>query len=368
MNEEIFYLLGLYHTEGIGPLLGRKLLTHFGAAKALFQASAKELKMVEVIDLSRFAFIKKGFDTKVVEKTLQLIEKHKIKVHSLLSDTYPYRLKEISDAPCVLFSKGNADLNRARPVAIIGSRHNTAQGRQFTEELVQTLKAHHVFIISGLAYGIDIIAHRAAIAAGIPTLAVLAHGLDTIYPAAHLKTVDQMLQQDGGIISEYPPGTVLKKQNFPARNRIVAGMTDATIVIETDIKGGAMITAKLALNYNREVFALPGRYNDPRSGGCNYLIKTNIAQLITQGADIISFMNWEEDLKQKTTSLQTKLFDTISTAEQSLLGLISDKENIHIDELQIKSGLSNSGLANLLLQLEFMNLIISLPGKRYKLA
>jgi DNA protecting protein DprA len=366
MEEEIFYLLGLSQVDGIGDILARKLLQHFGSAKALFAATAKELKYIEGIDHSRISGIRKGFDAKTIEKEMHFIASNAIEVHSILSASYPERLKQINDAPCILFSKGNIDLNQERPVAIVGSRHNTLQGKQFTEELIQTLKDYGVFVISGLAYGIDIIAHKAALSAGLPTLAVLAHGLDQVYPAAHRHTVDKMLQ-NGGIISEYPSGSELKKQNFPARNRIVAGMAEATIVIETDIKGGAMITAKLALNYNRDVFALPGRYNDPRSDGCNYLIKTNIAQLITEGEDIALFMDWQEKDKKALPGIQPKLFATFSGAEQALLQLIQQKESIHVDELQIKSGQNSSNLARLLLQLEFMNAIISLPGKRYKL-
>ncbi len=367
MEEEIYYLLGLSQVEGIGDILARKLLLHFGSAKALFQATARDLKFVEGIDQSRINGIRKGFNTRTIEKEMRFMEHKGIAVHSILAASYPERLKQIHDAPYILFSKGNLDLNRERPVAVVGSRRNTSQGKQFTEELIEALKNYGVFVISGLAYGIDIIAHKAALSAGLPTLAVLAHGLDQVYPAPHSQTVDRMIQ-NGGILSEYPFGTEPKKQNFPARNRIVAGMAEATIVIETDIKGGAMITAKLALNYNREVFALPGRYNDPRSAGCNYLIKTNIAQLITEGDDIASFLNWTEQKKKQIPGIQSRLFETFSEEEQALLQLIEQKETVHIDELQIKSGMNSSGLASLLLQLEFMNAIISLPGKRYKLA
>lgn len=366
MEEEIFYLLGLHQVEGIGDILARKLLQHFGSAKALFSATAKDLKFIEGIDHSRINAIRKGFDTQIIEKEMRFMKRNGITGHSILSDSYPERLKQINDAPCILFSKGDIDLNRERPVAIVGSRHNTPQGKQFTEELIEVLKDYGVFVISGLAYGIDIIAHKAALACGLPTLAVLAHGLDQVYPATHAHIVDKMLQ-NGGILSEYPYGTEPKKQNFPARNRIVAGMAEATIVIETALKGGAMITAKLALCYNREVFALPGRYNDPRSTGCNYLIKTNIAQLMSEGKDIALFMNWLEKGQKVPAGIQPKLFDTFSGEEQALLQLIQQKNEIHVDELQIKSGLGSSDLARLLLQLEFMNAIISLPGKRYKL-
>ncbi len=366
MDEELFNLLGLHQIEGIGDVLARKLLQHFGNAKALFEASAKALKSIEGIDQHRISSIQKGFDAKLVEKELKFIEQNKIQVHSILDESYSKSLKEIPDAPFILFSKGNVTLNHPRPIAIVGSRHHTPQGKQFTEELVQELTAFNPCIISGLAYGIDIIAHKAALEAGLSTIAVLAHGLDRIYPQVHQSTAKQMLDS-GGLLTEYLSGTNPDKQNFPMRNRIVAGMSNATIVIETADKGGAMITAKLALSYNRDVFALPGRYNDLRSAGCNYLIKTNIAQLITNAKDVAGFLNWIDDVQQNKNSIQQKLFDAYSEDEQLLLDLIQNKEGIHIDELQIKSGFGSSNLATLLLQLEFGGTIATMPGKRYKI-
>lgn len=366
MPTEQEYLLGLMQIKGIGNIWARKLLQHFGSATALFQASVHQLKAIAGIDLYRSHGFSKELDLKLIAKELAFATQNEIQIISIFDKKYPKRLHEIQDAPFLLFSKGNVDLNHPKPIAIVGSRHNTAQGKQFTEELVQALQAFAPCIVSGLAYGIDIIAHKAAIASGLSTIGVLAHGLDRVYPQVHDATAKQMLAH-GGILSEYPSGTNPDKQNFPMRNRIVAGMCDATIVIETAIKGGAMITAKLALSYNREVFALPGRYNDLRSAGCNYLIKTNIAQLVTSADDVANFMNWIDDVQQNKNGIQQKLFEAYNEEEQVLLDLIQNKEGIHIDELQIKTGFGSSNLATLLLQLEFAGIISTLPGKRYKI-
>lgn len=366
MKDELYYLLGLHQIEGIGDLLARKLLSHFGSARSVFEASAKDLRAIDGFDQYRINSVRKGFEPKLVEKELKFMEQNDLQAHGIMHASYPQVLKEAADAPFLLFSKGQLDLNHERPIAIVGSRHNTPQGKQFTEELVQQLAPFDPCIISGLAYGIDIIAHRTAIEAGLSTIAVLAHGLDRIYPEEHRPVVRQMLN-NGGILTEYLSGKKPDKQNFPMRNRIVAGMSEATVVIETAEKGGAMITAKLALNYDRAVFALPGRYNDPRSAGCNYLIKTNIAQLVTSAEDIACFMNWLDEVHQNKNGIQQKLFEAYSEKERTLLDLVQDKEGIHIDELQIRSGFSNSDLATLLLQLEFGGIIVPMPGKRYKI-
>lgn len=365
MKDELYYLLGLHQIGGIGDVLARKLLSHFGSARSVLEASAKDLKAIGGFDQYRINIIKKGFDPGPVEKEMKFIEQNDIRAYSIMSPGYPKMLKHIADAPFLLFSKGDLDLDHQRPIAIVGSRHNTPQGKQFTEELVQQLAPFDPCIISGLAYGIDIIAHKAAIEAGLSTIGVLAHGLDRIYPEAHRPVVKQMLN-DGGILTEYRSGTNPDKQHFPMRNRIVAGMSEATIVIETAEKGGAMITAKLALSYDRSVFALPGRYNDPRSAGCNYLIKTNIAQLITSAEDIACFMNWLNEAQQNRNGIQQKIFEDFSEKERTLLDLVQEKEGIHIDELQIRSGFGNSDLATLLLQLEFGGAIATMPGKRYR--
>lgn len=365
MNEERLYLLALAQMKGVGDVLARRLLEHFGSAQAIFEAPKAALKKLEGME-RKYKIFQEPWERSKVVKELHFMERNEIAMHSIISNSYPHSLKEISDAPYLLFSQGNCSLNANRKIAIVGSRHNTPIGKQFTEELIAALKPYQPCIVSGLAYGIDIIAHKAAVENGLQTIGVLAHGLDRIYPAAHYHIAQEM-KQNGALLTEYPSNTRPDKQNFPSRNRIVAGMTDATIVIETAEKGGAMITAKLALSYDRAVFALPGRYNDQRSIGCNYLIKTNIAQLISHVEDVVNYLNWSDDANSKTKSIQQRLFQTFNVEEQQLIDLISQKSEIHIDELQIKTGFDNSQLAALLLQLEFANAIHSLPGKRYAL-
>jgi DNA processing protein len=365
MNEEKLYLLALSQIKGIGDVLARRLLQHFGSAQAIFEAPRTEWKHIEGLE-KKYTTFPESWDRSKAAAELQFIEQNQIAMHSFVDDSYPQSLKEIPDAPYLLFSQGACSLNIPRKIAIVGSRHNTAQGKQFTEELVAALKPYNPCIVSGLAYGIDIIAHKAALENGLQTIGVLAHGLDRIYPELHYNTAQEM-KKNGALLTEYPSATIPDKQNFPSRNRIVSGMTDATIVIETAEKGGAMITAKLALSYNRFVFAVPGRYNDPRSIGCNYLIKTNIAQLITDAGDVVSYLNWDEDAQTKTRSIQQRLFATLNAEEQKIIDLIAQKTEMHIDELQIKTGFDNSRLAAILLQLEFANAIQSLPGKRYTL-
>jgi DNA processing protein len=264
----------------------------------------------------------------------------------------------------MLYTKGSVGLNPKKSVAIIGTRKNTDYGRQVTEDLVEGLKDLDITIISGLAHGIDAIAHRKALECGLPTFAVLAHGLDRIYPVAHKGLAKEIIGQ-GALITEHISGTNPDKQNFPMRNRIVAAMSDITIVVETDIKGGAMITAKLAASYNRDVAAFPGRATDSRSRGCNYLVKTNIAQLITGVEDLLEMMNWQRDIEKK--AVQAKLFDNLSGEELQLVKTLQGRDAVHIDELMLKAGLNSSVLASLLLSLEFQNVIRSMPGKRYAL-
>lgn len=367
MNTELYHLLALQHIKGIGDVLSRKLLEHFGSASAIFKASAKKLREVDNIDQQRLSLILKELNHKEIEREIKFMQEHEVTLHSIIDESYPSLLKQIPDAPYLLFSKGKAQLNPARPLAIVGTRNNTPQGKLFTEELIKELKKYQPTIVSGLAYGIDIIAHKAALENNLPTIGVLAHGLDRIYPPEHKNTASKMLEE-GGLLTEFPSNTQPEKGNFPARNRIVAGMSLATLVIETNVKGGAMITAKLALSYNRDVFALPGRYNDPRSAGCHYLIQTNIAQLFTAASDIANFLNWDAKETKKQKAMQAKLFETFSANEQTLLNLLAQKEQVHVDELQIKTGFTSSALATLLLQLEFQNTITSLPGKRYALA
>jgi len=363
-DHELFYRIALSRVEQIGPVSAQKLLQHFGSPEAVFKASAKALLQVEGLGSTRIKSIRKPIDEQAVLKEIDFIKKHKITPCFWSEDTYPKRLKNCPDAPLMLFSKGSTSIPAGKNIAIVGTRKNTDYGSRMTEELIEGLKDTDVNIISGLAYGIDAVAHKRALQCGLPTFAVLAHGLDRIYPSLH-KSLAKDIVSNGALITEYPSGTNPDRQNFPLRNRIVAGISDVTVVVETGLKGGAIITAKLATSYNREVAAFPGRVIDAGSAGCNYLIRTHIAQLITCADDLMEMMNWQQDTHKK--SVQAKLFDCLSSKEIAIVNLLKDQEAMHIDELMIRSGKSNSDLAALLLSLEFQNVVKSLPGKRYRL-
>ena len=265
----------------------------------------------------------------------------------------------------MLFYKGTADLNASKIIAIVGTRTNTDYGKQFTEKLVKDLSEQNITIISGLAYGIDAMAHKAALKNNLPTIGVVGHGLDKIYPSDHAGLAKEMIKNGGGILSEFFSGTKPDKHNFPLRNRIVAGISDATVLVETNIKGGSMITGNLANAYNRDVFAVPGRTTDTKSSGCNHLIKYNKAILLTDAEEILEVMGWKE--RKTKTKKQKELFIELSQEEKQVVQLLQEKETVSIDEINLSSGLSSSTIAAAILNLELQNVVASLPGKMYKL-
>jgi DNA processing protein len=309
-------------------------------------------------------------DFSTAEEEIKFIEKYKIKTLFLTDKDYPQRLLNCYDSPTLLYYKGEADLNASKIVAVIGTRSHTDYAKQVTEKLVKELTAQHVTVVSGLAFGVDAIAHKAAIKNNLPTVAVLAHGLDQVYPAEHAGLAKDILKQAGGLLTEFRSKIKPDKHNFPTRNRIVAGMSDATIVIETGIKGGSMITAELANSYNKDVFAFPGKVTDTKSIGCNHLIKNNKAMLITDAEELVQVMNWEEKVRSRELGVrsQKQLFIELSKEEKIIVDLLNEKETAHIDEINIKSGLSSSAVAAAILNLELQNVVVSLPGKLYRLA
>lgn len=364
-EQELFYQIALSQTANIGDRLARVLLGHFGSAKDIFLAKAKELEQIAQFGNLRINSLKKAIDQHKIEQEINFIQKHKIQALFLNDKNYPKRLKECNDAPILLYYRGNANLNATKVVSIIGTRLNTDYGLRCTETLLDGLKMHEdVLVVSGLALGIDGIAHKKSMMHGIPTVGVIAHGLDRMYPAQHRNLAKEMVE-NGGLLTEFPMNTIADKQNFPIRNRIVAGMSDVTVVVETDEKGGSMITAKLATSYNRDVAAFPGRTIDQKSRGCNYLIKTNIAQMITNADDLASLMNWETN--ENKIVIQKKLFSSLSKEELSITEILGNSEGIHVDELQLKTAIPNSKLAALLLSLELEGIVKTLPGKRYRL-
>ena len=254
-------------------------------------------------------------------------------------------------------------------VALIGTRSNTDYAKQVTEKLVKELAAQKCVVVSGMAFGVDAIAHKSAVKNNTPTVGVLAHGLDQVYPSEHTHLAKEIIKNEGGLLTEFRSKTKPDRHNFPSRNRIVAGMCDATIVIETDIKGGSMITAELANGYNKDVFAIPGKINDTKSTGCNYLIKTNKAVLLTDTEQFLLSMGWLPTANQrKTKKAQRELFIELSPDEKMIVNLLTEKETISIDDLNQQSGLSSSAVAAAILNLELQNVVVSLPGKLYRLS
>jgi DNA processing protein len=364
MTNDLLHQIAITEVPYIGAVQAKILVNHFGSAQAVFKASKRELEAIEGIGEIKARSIKNFNDFAFAENEIAFIEKYKIETLFLNDPRYPQRLLHCYDSPTILYYRGTADLNTTRIISIIGTRNNTDYGKHLTEELVEQLQPLNVLIISGLAYGIDAIAHKAAVTNNLSTVGVLAHGLDKIYPPQHTGLARQMLL-NGGLLTEFRKDTKADKHNFPRRNRIVAGMADCTIVIETASKGGSMITAELALGYNRDVFAYPGRINDSKSSGCNYLIKTNKAALLTDADQLVEAMGWTS--KKPKAKKQKELFIELTADEQVLLDILKEKESIHIDELFLKSGMTSSNVASAMLSLEFQNVVMSLPGKIYKM-
>lgn len=365
MKNDLLYQLALIRVPHIGPIHAKLLLEHFGTASAIFKARTSQLEKIPGMGTVRAAAIR-GFSAFAeAEEEIDFIEKYKIRPLCFADADYPQRLLQCCDAPSLLFYRGNADLNAPRIVAIIGTRNHSAYGQQVTEALIRELAGQDVVIVSGLAYGIDALAHRAALKYGLPTVGVLAHGLDIIYPSQHGQLARDMIKAGGGLLTEFTSRTNPDKHNFPARNRIVAGMSDATIVIETGMKGGSMITAELANGYHRDVFAYPGRATDDKSDGCNYLIRSNKAMLLTNAQQLLEVMGWESC--RPAAVQQPPLFAALTAEEQKLADLFPQNDALHIDELNIRSGLSSPTIAAAILSMELQGVIQSLPGKRYRL-
>jgi len=364
MNNDLLYQIALTLVPNIGAVQAKLLIENFDSAEAIFKAKIKDLSRVEGIGEIRAKAIKNFTEFKLAEEEILFTEKYKIECLCLKNEQYPKRLLHCYDAPTILYYKGNANLNNSKIISIIGTRTNTDYGKQITQEIIEHLQPFHVLIVSGLAFGIDAIAHKAALENNLATVGVLAHGLDSIYPTQHKKLAKEMLV-NGGLLTECRKNIKADKFNFPQRNRIVAGMADATIVVETAIKGGSMITAEMAYNYNKDVFAVPGKIYDNKSSGCLSLIQQNKAILLAKPQQIADELGWQT--KTIKPPKQKELFVQLSSDEKIIINLLQLKETVAIDDLFIQTGLSSSAVAAALLNLELQNIVISLPGKIYKL-
>jgi DNA processing protein len=367
VEEKLKYQIALTLIPGVGDVIAKNLVSYCGSAEAVFKQKEQQLLKIpgigSVVAQSVLNF--KNFER--TEEECLFIEKNKINCAFYTDKNYPTRLKNCMDAPVLLFYKGNIDFNHNKIVSIVGTRNATDYGKIFCEKLVDDLKPHNAIIVSGLAYGIDITAHKAALKNNLSTVAVLAHGLDRIYPPTHKPIADKMLTS-GGLVTEFVSETNPDKENFPKRNRIVAGIADAVIVVEAAKKGGALITAEIANSYNRDVFALPGRIGDTYSEGCNNFIKTNKASLIESIADLEYLMRWDlDDGDKKKKQIQKKLFVDFTEEEQKLVSFLNEKGKQDIDSISIYSDLPVSKIASTLLNLEFKGVLKSHPGKMYEL-
>lgn len=362
LDEQLKYAIGLGLIEGVGPITARRMIDICGSPKAVFEdmeTLKPYLQKNRKINPSHLDF-KRVEDR--VEKELDFIKKNKISVHYCESDSFPSKLKQCLDAPLVLYSIGKTDWENKKIVSIVGTRRNTAYGHKMTKEIVEGLKEHDVLILSGLALGIDSYAHKYAIECGLQTIGTMAHGLDQVYPTSHRSLAKKMCQ-NGGLITEFLSGTIPDRENFPKRNRIVAGMADCTVVVESKHYGGSLITADLANDYNRDVFAFPGRIGDEVSAGTNKLIKAQKAHLIESVKDLEFIMGWT---KKEKKPKQQKLMLKLKPNEELIYKVLQDG-TANIDDIALKTGLSMSVLSATLLGMEFGGITKSLPGKSYAL-
>ncbi len=350
---------------GIGAVVARNLVSYCGSVENIFKKKKANLERIPGIGVERAETIANQDVFEKAEKEVIFIRKHGITTLFYTDKEYPLRLKNCDDSPILLFTRGNIELNPARSVAIVGTRNATSYGKNITEQLVADLSRYDVTVMSGLAYGIDIFAHRACLKHNTPTIGVLAHGLNRMYPQEHRATAEKMLK-NGGVITEFATTTKFAATNFPARNRIVAGMSDAVIIIESAIKGGSLITADIANGYNREVFAVPGKANEKYSQGCNEYIRLNRAALAENAEHIAELMGWNESNKEKSKK-QFQLFRELNADEKTLVDILKEKGKTDIDTLTLQTGLPVHKISTTLLNLEFDGMLKALPGKMFEL-
>ena len=360
----LLYKVALTFIKNVGHVTAKNLLGHFGSPEAIFKASKSQLMEVAGIGDLTADQIKSPEALKRAAEQLDFISKHHIQVLFFLDDNFPRRLRDCFDAPILLYYKGTADLNHPRILSIVGTRKATPYGKMLCKQLAEVLRPYNVLIVSGLAYGIDVAAHQESLDAGIPTVGVLGHGLDRLYPHLHKQIAYKMLKH-GGLLTEFPLNTIPDKENFPKRNRIIAGLADATIVVEATAKGGALITAEIANSYNRDVFAFPGRTIDEYSQGCNFLSKTNRAGLLNQAKDLLYYLGWD-DSETPQTDLQLRLPIGLNEEELRIVHTLLEAPAM-VDEIALKTNLMQSRLAIHLLSLEIQGVLTVLPGKVYRL-
>lgn len=360
MEQRIFQI-ALSLLNGIGPVKAKALVNQTGSAEAVFKESLRALSSIHGIGSSVIHSINRKAALERAEREVAFIDRHDIGFYYYEDSNYPYKLRQCEDAPVVLFTKGKIDFQK-KSIAIVGTRKATEYGKKLTRELVAQLASFDVNVVSGLAYGIDVEAHRAALHHQVQTTAVLGHGFDLIYPAAHRQVAREMLE-NGGLITEFATKSNGDTSNFPKRNRVVAGLCDATVVVESAMTGGSLITANMANDYSREVFAFPGNIESEYSRGCNYLIQRNKAHLITCASDLVRILGWEE--KSELLTNQVDLFPELSDEEEQIVNVLRNQGETDMDNLGYALEMGVSLLSVNLFNLEMKGLIRSLPGRRY---
>ena len=364
MNEqELFSILALQKVELVGDIVAKKLLNHFEKASDVFSAKANTLTSIDGIGSILVKNLKDKSIFQKAEAELKFIQDNHIDVHFYKHNSYPDKLKHCFDAPILLFSTGNINLKQTKIISIVGTRQVTSHGAEFCRNLIAEIAPLNPIIVSGFAYGVDIVAHQAAMEHNLQTIGVLAHGLNQIYPASHKKYCKKM-EENGGFMTEFWSNSNPDKENFVKRNRIVAGMTEATIVIESAERGGSLITASLANDYNRDVFAVPGRITDKYSLGCNNLIKTQKANLLTSAADLIYMLNW--DIKESKKGVQKQLFVDLLPDEQKVYDYLLQNGTEEMDVIALECQFPIYLLSGMLLNMELKGVIRPLAGKKFE--
>ena len=361
---ELFNVLALLKVEGVGDVVAKKLINHCGSAENVFKSKAYPLKSIDGIGESLIKNLKDKSVFEKAEKEIQFIEKEKINLLYYQNDNYPERLKHCIDGPVLLFSAGNINLDNRKMISIVGTREITSHGTTFCKKLIEDLAVFNPIIVSGFAYGVDIVAHQSAMENNLQTIGVLAHGLNQIYPKTHKKYVAKM-EENGGFLTEFWSNSNPEKENFVKRNRIVAGMSEATIVIESAEKGGSLITAMIANDYNRDVFAVPGRTTDKFSVGCNDLIKMQRANLMASAADLVYILNWELEIKE-TKSIQKQLFVSLDNDEQKIYDYLLKNGKQLLDIIALECEFPVFRISSMLLNMELKGVIRPLPGKLFE--
>lgn len=367
MDERICSI-ALTLCPGIGHIGAKRLIDGMGSATEVFRCREELPQLLPGVSPAVVAALDCPAAFRRAERELEFTEKNRIRCVTLNEEAYPSRLRQCEDAPTVLFFKGNADFNRLHVINMVGTRHATEYGKQFCADFLHDLAAiiPDVLVVSGLAYGIDIHAHRAALANHLSTVGVLAHGLDRIYPSAHRKTAVDMLSQ-GGLITEFLTETNPDKHNFVSRNRIVAGMCDATLVVESAAKGGSLITADLADGYHRDCFALPGRVTDASSVGCNRLIQDNKAVLLQSAEEFVEAMGWGDKDSHKAAEVQRNLFPELTEEEERVVCILTRRGDLHINTLVVEANIPVNRMSALLFELELKGVVRAMVGGVYHL-